>query len=151
MQIRLATPEDVEAIIDIRHRAFSHSAPSAYNAAQVRTLLADYEVGEFQTMIAQQQLFVAHTDEELCGTAGWHDNNIRHVYVMPECFGKGIGKLLVAHAEEHYRAVTGHDRIDAGVILYARGFYEKCGYQLVKEAKAWDGSDYYFMRKVFPA
>ena len=54
-------------------------------------------------------------------------------------FERGIGALLTKHAEADYRTRTGHGAIDAGVILYARGFYEKCGYDVLSKAKAWDG------------
>ena len=53
------------------------------------------------------------------------------------------------HAEADSRTRTGHGAIDAGVTLYARGFYEKCGYDVLSKAKAWDGNDYYVMRKEF--
>ena len=45
------------------------------------------------------------------------------------------------HAEADSRTRTGHGAIDAGVILYAHGFYEKCGYDVLSKAKASDGND----------
>ena len=149
MKIRPARETDLQRIIDIRHKAFSRMAPQTYSPVEVDTLLQDYTEDEFLRMIAEERLFVATRGSDIYGTAGWEEKNIRHVYVDPDSFGRGIGTLLVAHAEADYRERTQHPNIKAGVILYARGFYEKCGYQVVIKAKAWDGSDYYSMRKDF--
>ena len=78
---------------------------------------------------------MAISGDNIVGTAGWHERNIRHAYVGPGAFERGIGTLLTKHAQADYRTGTGHGAIDAGVILYARGFYEKCGYDVLSKAK----------------
>ncbi len=149
--IRVATTSDLPQILDIRHRAFSKMAPQSYSAVEVETLLQDYTEDEFLQMIAEQRLFVAVRAGAILGSAGWDSTNIRHVYVDPNALRKGVGARLMAHAEADYRAQTKNPSIQLGSTLYARGFYEKCGYQVVKRAKAWDGSDYFQMNKVFNA
>ena len=151
MKIRLANRSDLGRIIEIRHNAFSRMAPSTYTRAEVETLLDDYTEAEFLEMISDKRLFVTAIDGVIRGTAGWAGTHIRHVYVDPDFFGLGIGTELVTCAEADYQERTHQDFIHAGVILYARWFYEKCGYTLVVRAKAWDGSAYWHMRKKLTA
>ena len=150
MEIRLAQKADLARIIEVRTSAFSRMASSAYSDVEVKTLLGDYTEEEFLEMVKDKRLFVAVIDGVIRGTAGWAEENIRHVYVDPDSFNRGIGSQLVAHTEADYQDRTEHAYINAGVILHARGFYERCGYELVTMAKAWDGSDYYQMRKQLP-
>ena len=98
-------------------------APPAYCATEVETLLTDYKIDEFLLMINEEKLFVAISGNNIVGTAGWHERNIRRAYVGPDAFERGIGTLLTKHAQADYRTRTGHGATDAGVILYARGFY----------------------------
>ena len=149
MQIRPAMINDIPSIISVRTAAFKHYAPSFYDATQVATLLSDYSLDEFRFLTENAQMFVCEDGENLLGTAGWRDENIRHVYVLPERSRKGIGKLLLAHAENDYRLRTRKASINAGVILYAKGFYEKNGYRLLSRERYWDGSEFYKMQKSF--
>ena len=151
MEIRLARRSEVARIIEIRSDAFSRTAPSAYTEVEVETLLGDYTEEEFLEMISDERLLVAVVDGVIRGTAGWAGKSIRHVYVDPDFFGLGIGTKLMSRAEADYQRRTNRDFINAAVILYARGFYEKCGYVLVAKEKDWDGSEYYHMRKQFAA
>lgn len=83
------------------------------------------------------------------GTAGWEGENIRHVYVRPDLSKQGIGTSLLSHVESEYRIRTQKPFIRAGVILYARNFYEKNGFRVLSRERDWDGSEYYQMQKDF--
>ncbi len=151
LKIRLAQKSETGRIIEIRNRGFSRLAPLTYTKAEVAALLGDYTEEEFLEMISDSRLFVAVVHGVIGGAAGWSGENIRHVYIDPDYFRLGIGTKLVARVESDYRERTHRDFINADVILYARRFYEKCGYTLIEKAKAWDGSDYYQMRKKLPS
>jgi GNAT superfamily N-acetyltransferase len=147
LENRLASRSDLTRIIEIRHKAFSLMAPSSYTEAEVKTLLDDYQEEEFLDMISDHRLFVASASGVIQGVAAWAGTNIRHVYVNPEYSGRGIGTELVTIAEVDYQERTRQTFINAGVTLYARGFYEKCGYVMIAKARDWDGSEYWQMRK----
>ncbi len=149
LSIRLAEKSQVARIVEIRNRGFLRLAPSAYSKTEVETLLSDYTEEEFLRIISNKSLFVAVVDGTIRGSAGWAEERIRHVYVDPNFFGLGVGRTVITRAETDYQERTQYRRIDADVILYARGFYEKCGYQVIEKMKAWDGSSYYHMRKRF--
>lgn len=149
MKVINAKVEDLKEIINIRHHAFLHCAPGFYNPIEVQNLLGDYDENEILWMIDNKNIFVCEKDGEIIGTAGWKDEYIRHVYIRPDFIGSGIGKRLLAHAEVDYMNRTQKGYIKAGVILYAKGFYEKSGFYVVSKEKDWDGSEYYLMRKDF--
>ena len=77
--------------------------------------------------------------------------SIRHVYVKPDLSKQGIGTRLLHHAEDDYRARTQKPFILAGVILYAKTFYEKNGFRVLSRERDWDGSEFYQMQKDFTA
>ncbi|HET7580809.1 MAG TPA: GNAT family N-acetyltransferase [Bacillales bacterium] len=147
MELRPVQPEDLRSIIQLRHAAFLQRAPEFYSAREVENLLNDYNKAELLQMIEDQCLFLYEENGQILGTSGWKSENIRHIYVKPGLMGQGLGRKLLIHAETDYKKRTRNDHIYAGVILYAKGFYEKNGYQVVRREKAWDGSEYYFMRK----
>ena len=151
MEIRLARRSDLDRIIGIRRDAFGRMASTVYTKAEVETLLDNYSEEEFIEMISDKRMFVATIDGIIRGTAAWAGTNIRHVYIDPDFFGLNIGTELVARTEADYQKRTQGTFINAEVILYARGFYEKCGYILEGLAKDWDGSEYWQMSKPLPA
>lgn len=69
------------------------------------------------------------------------------MYVAPDATRSGIGSALLLVLEEDYRDRTGNDVIKAGVILYARPFYEKNGYEFLQLETDWDGSQFNRMQK----
>jgi GNAT superfamily N-acetyltransferase len=69
------------------------------------------------------------------------------MYVSPEETKKGIGSALLRVLEEDYKNRTRNSIIKAGVILYARPFYEKNGYEFLKIDTDWDGSKFNRMQK----
>jgi GNAT superfamily N-acetyltransferase len=146
MRLRPATLGDIPAILAVRHQAFASQAPQSYTAEEVATLLADVDEQELVVMVERRQLFVADDDGEVTGCAGWLDRNLRHVYVAPPAMGRGIGRDLVRHVEAQC-AAAGECELTAGVVLYARSFYEGLGYETLSRELAWDGSAYFSMRK----
>ena len=151
MQIRLARVEDIPRILEIRHQTFSHFAPSAYSQAEVQLLLDDVDPSEFERMVGQANLFVAEEGAVVLGCGGRLLDALRHMYVSPESTRRGIGSALLRVVEPDFSARSGHDAIRAGVILYARPFYERNGYEFVSlETDPRDGSQFYMMRKKRP-
>jgi GNAT superfamily N-acetyltransferase len=69
------------------------------------------------------------------------------MYVSPEKTKKGIGSSLLRVLEADYKDRTRNTIIKAGVILYARPFYERNGYEFLKIDIDWDGSKFNRMQK----
>jgi predicted N-acetyltransferase YhbS len=147
LQIRFCQSNDISHILEIRKRAFSHFAPSAYSPKEVQTLLDDVNVSELEEMIENKSLFVAKENHTVVGCGGWFGESVRHMYVSPEETKKGIGSTLLRVLEEDYKNRTNNSIIKAGVILYARLFYEKNGYEFLQIDTDWDGSKFNRMQK----
>ena len=150
MELRTATLADVERVKEIRHAAFSEHAPSAYSPQQVENILDGLDEPELVDMVERGLLFVAVIDSEICGTAGWLDGNVRHVYVAPELTRTGIGSALLAHVEQDFVDRNGAREVRLGAVAYARGFYEANGYQVRRVETYSDGGTSFLMSKMLP-
>jgi len=151
VRVHHASGDDIPRLLEIRHAAFSRHAPLAYSAQEVETLLGDVDVDELRRMIEDRQVFCARTADQVVGLAGWLGGNLRHVYVDPGQTRLGIASRLLVHVEADFRKRTGAAEIRAGVALHAECFYLAAGYEMVRRAKAWDGSEYLLMVKRFAA
>ena len=149
MLIRVAEGGDAEALMALRHGALSASAPSVYSEQEVAELLDGIDVDELRDMIEDQQLFVAETDGLIVGCAGWRGTYLRHVYIAPDLQRQGTGARLVARAESDFRARTSEAVIRVASVIYARGFYEKLGYELATKERS--GSEPFWRKKTLVA
>ncbi|GHO90585.1 hypothetical protein KSF_006330 [Reticulibacter mediterranei] len=145
--IRPCLLDDIPRILDIRKRTFLHFAPSVYSTKEVKTLLEDINISELEEMIENKSLFVAEENHKIVGCGGWFGESVRHMYVSPEETKKGIGSSLLRVLEEDYKHRTCNSVIKAGVILYARPFYERNGYEFLRIDTDWDGSKFNRMQK----
>ena len=145
--IRPCQLDDIPQILEIRKRTFLHFAPSAYSPKEVKTLLEDVKTSELEEMTENKSLFVAEENHKIVGCGGWLGESVRHMYVSPEETKKGIGSSLLRVLEEDYKNRTNNSIIKAGVILYARPFYERNGYEFLKIDTDWDGSKFNRMQK----
>ena len=149
LDIRLCELKDISQILKIRKITFSHFAPASYSPKEVRTLLSDIDESELRDMINNKSLFIAEINHQIVGCGGWLGDSVRHMYVSPKITKQGIGSALLKILEKDYKVRTKKSIIKAGVILYARPFYEKNGYEFLKEDKDWDGSRFNRMQKRF--
>ena len=147
MLIRVAEAGDIEVVKALRYGALSTSAPSVYSPQEVVELLDSLDVDELRAMVKDRQLFVAETDGLIVGCAGWRGKHLRHVYVAPDSERGGLGTRLVRRAESDFRDRTSAPELHVGSVLYARGFYEKLGYELVTKERS--GSEPFHMKKIF--
>jgi ribosomal protein S18 acetylase RimI-like enzyme len=147
LNVRLCQLDDIAQILQIRRNTFLHFAPSSYSPQEVQNLLDDIQESELREMVANKSFFVAEIDNQIVGCGGWLDESVRHMYVSPKMTQKGIGSKLLETLENDYQEQTNNSSIKAGVIVYARVFYEKNGYEIIQEDIDWDGSRFYRMRK----
>lgn len=110
-------------------------------------MLEDIKPAELEEMIENKSLFVAEDNGQVAGCGGWLGDSVRHMYVAPDMAKKGIGSTILRVLEEDYKMRTNNPMIKAGVILYARPFYEKNGYEFLKIDTDWDGSKFNRMQK----
>jgi ribosomal protein S18 acetylase RimI-like enzyme len=147
--IRLCRVDDVPRILEIRTKTFQHFAPASYSPTEVENLLGDIKESDLLELIDHESLFVAEIEGQVVGCGGWLGDSVRDMYVSPEITKQGIGTRLLDALEADFQKRTGKSVFQAGVILYARPFYEKNGYEFLEIAYDWDGSQYNRMQKHF--
>ncbi|QBD79474.1 GNAT family N-acetyltransferase [Ktedonosporobacter rubrisoli] len=145
--IRPCQLDEIPQILEIRQRIFLHFAPAVYSSKEVENLLEDFKTSELEEMIENKSLFVAEENHKIVGCGGWLGEAVRHMYVSPEETKKGIGSALLRVLEEDFKNRTNSSIIKAGVILYARPFYERNGYEFLQIDTNWDGSKFNRMQK----
>ena len=126
--IRLAKPEEREALEEVQRRA-SLALP------QYREQLESHPdaIHLPPAQIANGQVMVAELDGRIAGFAALVGGELDGLFVEPDLWRQGIGRVLVDEATHQARqrglAVT--------VIAEpgARGFYESCGFSVEGEAQ----------------
>ena len=143
--VRLATPEDAEAISDILRIGFSEFkndyTPKAF---EVVTPPAEEIVMRF----AVGPQWVAVIDGKAIGTVSVRPEPdhlyIRSMAVLAEARGAGVGKKLI-DAVEIYAIESGFDRLFLHTTYFSKSalrLYEKCGFQttVYTTAEEWYGT-----------
>lgn len=101
--------------------------------ASVRTthhFLPEAEIDALKPLILEHyfaavDLVCARDDTGIAGFCGVHDGNIEMLFLAPEARGRGIGRLLVAHAISR----QGATRVDVNEQnAQALGFYQRMGF-----------------------
>lgn len=80
----------------------------------------------------QHRTLVAHLGGEIVGFADLDGNYLDRLYVHGDFQRRGVAKALVSALEELAKA-QGETRMTVHASITARGFFEKRGWQVVKE------------------
>lgn len=89
----------------------------------------------------------------LAGSTSWHNFLIKALWLEEKFRTKGIGKKVVVKAEIEASSLGClYSMVGTFEALNARAFYEKCGYELVSEAKVEpiEQTGYFFYKKLNP-
>ncbi len=154
MEIREATPSDLEAIASLHTRSWRLAYRGMLSDAYLDgDLLADRRAlwqQRFSTPTANQYIAVAEVDHAIVGLAcafGDHDARwgtlLENIHVAPEHKGGGIGAQMVRHIAQ--RCVRSHssDVLHLWVLaanVAAQGFYQRMGASAVEQTD-WDAPD----------
>ncbi|CAJ1772753.1 Peptidyl-lysine N-acetyltransferase YjaB [Aeromonas salmonicida] len=120
MKIEQAKTRDHSTLISLWEasvRATHHFLPEAEIDALKPLILEHY--------FAAVDLVCARDETGITGFCGVHDGNIKMLFLAPEARGRGIGRLLVAHAISR----QGATRVDVNEQnVQALGFYQRMGF-----------------------
>ncbi|WP_447825790.1 acetyltransferase [Aeromonas salmonicida] len=123
MKIEQAKTRDHSTLISIWEasvRATHHFLPEAEIDVLKPLILEHY--------FAAVDLVCARDETGIAGFCGVHDGNIEMLFLAPEARGRGIGRLLVAHAISR----QGATRVDVNEQnVQALGFYQRMGFVVV--------------------
>jgi ribosomal protein S18 acetylase RimI-like enzyme len=124
MRIRLAQPNDTDAVADVYLSAISGMTylPELYTEDETREFIR-------HVLLPNNEVWVAEEAEELVGFVGFGDGSLRHLWVRTDNQNMGIGTALLDIAKE---------RCPEGLKLRvfqqnsgARRLYERNGFSLV--------------------
>lgn len=123
MKIEQAKTRDHSTLISLWEasvRATHHFLPEAEIDVLKPLILEHY--------FAAVDLVCARDETGIAGFGGVHDGNIEMLFLAPEARGRGIGRLLVAHAISR----QGATRVDVNEQnVQALGFYQRMGFIVV--------------------
>lgn len=130
IDIRRATSNDSPRATELARRAKAHwGYPPEWLAAWDGDLAITAEA------IDTHRTFVASVDDEVVGVCQLQEGErgamLEHVWVDPQCHGRGVGRALVQHALSEARGV-----IAVVADPNAENFYVKLGAQRVGEVSA---------------
>ena len=146
LTIRLARPDELDAVSDMIRAAYSEYLPHLPEDRHVRYLERTADV---RSRLAESELYVAELDDRIVGTVtlfpnqagasvqGWPEGwaGIRVLGVSPEARGRGIGRRLVEASIQRARELGA---IALGLhttemMAIARAMYERMGFVRVPE------------------
>ena len=130
IEIRRATSNDSQRATELARRAKAHwGYPAEWLAAWDSDLAISAED------IDTHRTFVASLDDEVVGVCQLQEGErgamLEHVWVDPQCHGRGVGRALVLHALSEARGV-----IAVVADPNAENFYVKLGAQRVGDVAA---------------
>lgn len=133
-KVRLFEPGDAKALARVYYEAVHLGTADHYDAAQRRAWAEKVpETGAWRVRLQSQTTFVAETGSRLVGfmtiDAGGH---IDLAFVAPDIIGKGIAKALYDRVETEALRL-GLERLDTAASHLARPFFERQGWDVVRE------------------
>jgi GNAT superfamily N-acetyltransferase len=158
--VRPVTAADVDPLAALQEASILRLGTATYGAAKVK---AWARLGhEFKHVLLEEgRYFVAERDAERVGVGGWSPDSleadvawIRYLFVHPDHVRCGIGRRLVAVAEQA-AAAAGRRHLEVWSSLNAVPFYAALGYRRVGAAR-WPVAaeielDYVLMARRAPA
>jgi putative acetyltransferase len=131
IMIRKATPEDCDAIADVHRRSIREGNRALYTPEQI-TAWSSITAEGHRDRLSRHTNYVAVDNSRVVGFGIIKDDEIKAVYVDPNEFKKGIGRLLMTELERDARG-RAVEKLHLHASRFARPFYERMGYVVLRE------------------
>lgn len=142
MNLREISPDELQTIKDLAYAIWPHTYGTILSAAQLDYMLdAFYSIENLQQKYQAGHQFVLVEEGKPLGFLSYEHHyegndvtRVHKIYVLPETQGRGIGKMLIEHAERLARE-NGSRALSLNVNRYnnAQDFYKKIGFEVVGE------------------
>lgn len=141
--IRTATVSDIPTIRDLAEATWAPTYTPILSQEQVDYMFEVIYTSEalLKQMHDGQTFLLLYEDDKPLAFASYSLKDaaekvykLNKIYLLPECQGKGLGKLLLTYVEDEVRQLGG-SILDLNVNKYnkAKIFYETCGYHVHHE------------------
>lgn len=141
MQVRRAAPGDTLPVFALHVASIRTLGAEGYDSDRVRAWARKdhgpegYPIKDdaHHFVVAERRSAVAGFGDLVPGSEDVDaDGEVRAVYVHPAHAGCGVGSSLLAELEGYARG-TGFDSLELSASLNAVGFYERAGYERVRQ------------------
>lgn len=131
VKIRRAAAGDARQICSLHRASISQLCSTAYTAAEIAAWVEPLEPERYLPLMRQFEFYVVE-DEEIVGflILDLDGAELNALYLHPRAVGRGLGRRLVALAEDRARQ-KGLRRLRLKATLNAAGFYQACGFERV--------------------
>lgn len=125
---------DMAELQELVVNTISHVCKEDYSSDQIAAWISSVRNKERWTKKwADQLLLIAHSHEHITGICTLRDGNyIDLFYIHKDHQRQGIGKLLYAEIEKEAER-EGQSELTSDVNIAARPFFERLGFELLKE------------------
>lgn len=149
IQIRIADAADAEAISRVVIRSLRESNAGDYHPDHIAGLVEGFSPEGVLARMKGRTTFVAIKGDEIVGTASLGDGRVHTVFISPDLQKQGVGAALMARVEAlaQTRAIP---LLTVRSSITAEGFYQKLGYQPVRE-EVFGLERTIIMSKLFPS
>jgi GNAT superfamily N-acetyltransferase len=130
-KVRRAAAGDASQICSLHRASIRQLCSTAYTAAEIAAWVEPLEPQRYLPLMRQFEFYVVE-DEEVVGflILDLDSAELNALYLHPRAVGRGIGRRLVALAEDRARQ-TGLRKLRLKATLNAVGFYQACGFERV--------------------
>jgi len=146
IRVRAFVDEDAEALSGVIVKNLDKVKVSRYPKNAIEAVKKHSSPSGVRELAKNKQIFVAEYDNRIVGMASLEANKIDHVFTDPGLHKKGVGRILVDRVENEV-ATQDYKDIDALANVIDHGFYNKLGYDDVKEFTDDDGDKFILVRK----
>src|SRR6188474_2429418 len=145
--LSLIQPADAGEVLTIQRAAFVSEA-MIYGSADMPPLAQTLE--ELEAELRDADGWVARIGPRIVGAIRTRESDglllIGRIVIAPDVQGSGVGRMLLAAAEEHSHAAEA-ELFTGSLSEVNIRLYERCGYQQTERVDQGDGTAQVFMRK----
>jgi len=152
MNIIVATKEQLSIVKNLAYKIWPNAYETILSKAQLDYMLElIYSIESLQKQFDNGHVFLLiENDQNFIGFASYElnckDSNktkLQKIYILPEIQGKGIGKQVIDYIKE--KAVSSNNLalfLNVNKFNKAKDFYQKYGFQIIKEEVIDIGNNY---------
>lgn len=136
MTIRLALPDEAEALWNIRNQAIRFGCRESYDASTIEAWTPDNMPASYRHVISANPFYVIDGPEGKPVATGFLDlsaGSVEAIFTLPAFTGRGLAGLIIDAIKDEARK-RGFTRITLASTPNAAAFYQKQGFTFVRES-----------------
>lgn len=145
-EIRLFQDKDADELSTVITRCLKEVNSKDYPAETIGGMVAYFTPEKVKELAQEREMYVAVQADKAIGTVSRDGNKVFTMFINPDFAGQGIGSQLMDYAEQQV-ATSGFGFVELGASITAHDFYQKRGYDDVRETETESSGLNYIMQK----